>query len=150
MALTAMSVCGQPSVLYLRRSQPSSRYQPARPSSWIRTAISASEYTRSLGSAMADLRRGRCPLYDPPTRRPFLFYIPDLRTAAGRRRRGRIAPNPLRGPPMSDGPTRLIESDEATSHDDYPTRPVRVDPRATPRAAPFTTTLSSRMAADPI
>src|SRR5262245_26335413 len=42
-AFTAMSVCGQPSVLYLRRSQPSSRYQPARPRSWILVAISDSE-----------------------------------------------------------------------------------------------------------
>src|SRR5262249_4897943 len=35
-ALTSMSVVGQPSVLYLRRSQPSSsRYHSGRPSSWI-------------------------------------------------------------------------------------------------------------------
>src|SRR5439155_16603401 len=58
MALTAMSVCGQPSVLYFLRSQPSSRYQPVSFSSAIFAAISASEYVRSFGFAMMHLQKG--------------------------------------------------------------------------------------------
>src|SRR3954463_1890332 len=39
-----MRVLGQPSVLYFRRSQPSSRYQPSRPSSAIFASTSSSVY----------------------------------------------------------------------------------------------------------
>ena len=38
-----ISVAGQPSVVNLRRSQPSSRYHWPRPCSWILAATSASE-----------------------------------------------------------------------------------------------------------
>src|SRR5712692_6991240 len=55
MALVSMSVVGQPSVLYLRRSQPSSRYQSFKPSSAILDWISSAVYTLSLSSAMIDL-----------------------------------------------------------------------------------------------
>src|SRR4029079_18279376 len=48
MALTSISVLGQPSVEYLRRSQPPSRYQPSRPSSAIFASTSSSEYGFSL------------------------------------------------------------------------------------------------------
>src|SRR4051794_1602701 len=47
-ALTTMSVVGQPSVLYLRRSQPSSGYQPARPSSLIFASPPSSVYVLSF------------------------------------------------------------------------------------------------------
>lgn len=43
---------GQPSVLYLRRSQPSSKYQPSSPGSRIFVATCSSEYVGSLASAM--------------------------------------------------------------------------------------------------
>src|SRR5918995_1796465 len=48
MVLTSMSVVGQPSVLYLRRSQSPSRYQPSRPSSWILASTSSSLYGLSF------------------------------------------------------------------------------------------------------
>src|SRR4051794_9515513 len=49
-----MSVLGQPSVLYLRRSQPPSRYQPSSPSSAIFASTSSSLYGWSFSSvAMA-------------------------------------------------------------------------------------------------
>jgi hypothetical protein len=43
-----MSVLGQPSVLYLRRSQSPSRYQPSRPCSWIFASTSSSLYGLSF------------------------------------------------------------------------------------------------------
>src|SRR3954469_17583063 len=43
-----MSVLGQPSVEYLRRSQPPSRYQPSRPCSAIFASTSSSEYGLSF------------------------------------------------------------------------------------------------------
>src|SRR5689334_5463040 len=48
MALTSISVLGQPSVEYLRRSQPPSRYQPSRPCSAIFASTSSSEYGLSF------------------------------------------------------------------------------------------------------
>src|SRR5919198_1335551 len=54
-----MSVVGQPSVLYLRRSQPSSRYQPSRLCSSILASTSSSLYGLSLSftaMAIASLR----------------------------------------------------------------------------------------------
>src|SRR5919108_3361543 len=59
MALTSMSVVGQPSVLYLRRSHPPSRYQPSRPRSWILASTSSSVY--GLGFASVSMR-------SPPSR----------------------------------------------------------------------------------
>src|SRR4051794_8702473 len=59
-ALTSISVVGQPSVLYLRRSQPSSRYQPSRPCSLILASTSSSVYGLSLSFttiAIASLKR---------------------------------------------------------------------------------------------
>src|SRR3954454_14210269 len=52
-----MSVLGQPSVLYLRRSQPPSRYQPSRPCSAILASTSSSVYGLSFSfvSAMRSL-----------------------------------------------------------------------------------------------
>src|SRR3954451_14224738 len=48
MVLTSISVLGHPSVLYLRRSQPPSRYQPSRPSSTILASTSSSVYGLSF------------------------------------------------------------------------------------------------------
>src|SRR5215207_3704558 len=45
-----MSVLGQPSVLYLRLSQPSSRYQPSRPCSAIFASTSSSVYVLGFSS----------------------------------------------------------------------------------------------------
>src|SRR3954467_14123663 len=47
-ALTSISVLGQPSVLYLRLSQPPSRYHPSRPCSAIFASTSSSEYGLSF------------------------------------------------------------------------------------------------------
>src|SRR5919108_1845693 len=59
MVLTSMSVVGHPSVLYLRRSHPSSRYQPSRPCSWIFASTSSSVY--GLGFTSVSIR-------SPPSR----------------------------------------------------------------------------------
>src|SRR5215210_3834620 len=45
-----MSVLGHPSVLYLRLSQPSSRYQPSRPCSAIFASTSSSVYVLGFSS----------------------------------------------------------------------------------------------------
>src|ERR671930_803415 len=50
MVLTSMSVLGQPSVLYFRRSHPSSRYQPSRPCSAIFASTSSSLYVLGFSS----------------------------------------------------------------------------------------------------
>src|ERR687889_1222180 len=60
MVLTSMRVVGQPSVLYLRRSHPPSRYQPSRPFSWILASTSSSVYGLGftpVSTAIASLER---------------------------------------------------------------------------------------------
>src|SRR4051812_25731581 len=52
MALTSINVVGQPSVLYLRRSQPSSRIQSIRPSCLIFSLISSSPYGSGFSLAL--------------------------------------------------------------------------------------------------
>src|SRR4051794_1900353 len=55
MALTSISVLGQPSVLYFRLNQPPSRYQPSRPCSMILASTCSSEYGLSFSRvAMGD------------------------------------------------------------------------------------------------
>src|SRR5262245_36494075 len=56
MALTSMRVVGQPSVVYLRRSQPSSRYQPSSLASAILAGMSASGMTGTFFEVMMCLQ----------------------------------------------------------------------------------------------
>src|SRR2546423_15470521 len=61
MALTSISVVGQPSVVYFRRIQPSSRYQPVSPCSANLPGMSASLYVCSFDMAVF-LHSCRCPV----------------------------------------------------------------------------------------
>src|SRR3954447_5702408 len=84
MALTSISVLGHPSVLYLRRSQPPSRYQPSRPSSTIFASISSSEY----GSSFSFFAMGNRLLQAHYITRPplTLMACPVMNAAAGEAR----------------------------------------------------------------
>src|SRR4051794_25646272 len=79
MALTSMSVVGQPSVLYLRRSHPSSRYQPSRPRSPILASTSSSVYGFSF-TATATASFGAPYVTTPPL---MLMAWPVMNDAAG-------------------------------------------------------------------
>src|SRR5215208_1543433 len=65
MALTAMSVDGQPSVLYLRRIQSPSRYHSSRPCSLSFASISSGSYVVGLALASMGI---------PPSGHPSLHH----------------------------------------------------------------------------
>src|SRR5919199_5768641 len=76
-----MSVLGHPSVLYLRRSQPSSRYQPSRPCSAIFAYTSSSLYVFCFSSvAMGDRLLREHYITVPPLT---LMACPVMKAAAG-------------------------------------------------------------------
>src|SRR5919199_2531136 len=78
-----MSVLGHPSVLYLRRSHPSSRYQPSRPCSAIFASTSSSVYVFFSSVAMGNrLLRGDYITVPPLT----LTACPVMNAAAGEAR----------------------------------------------------------------
>src|SRR5919205_1744085 len=85
-----MSVLGHPSVLYLRRSQPSSRYQPARPCSAILASTSSSLYVLGFSSvAMGNRLLRRHYITVPPLT---LIACPVMNAAAGEARYSAAAP----------------------------------------------------------
>src|SRR5919199_4977327 len=69
MALPAMSVDGQPSVLYLRRIHSPSRYQSSRPASFSLASTSSGSYV--LGLALASMGL-------PPSGSPSLHHDPTV------------------------------------------------------------------------
>src|SRR3954469_13992280 len=84
MVLTSISVVGQPSVLYLRLSQPPSRYQPSSPCSRIFASTSSSEYGLSCSCvAMGDRLLETHYITTPPL---ILRACPVTKAAAGEAR----------------------------------------------------------------
>src|SRR3954453_13205677 len=102
-----MSVLGHPSVLYLRRSQPSSRYQPSRPCSAIFASTSSSEYVVSFSSvAMGNRLLGGDYITVPPLT---LMACPVMKAAAG------DASQTAAAATSAGVPQRFIGVDSATS-----------------------------------
>src|ERR671911_2875382 len=98
MVLTSMSVVGQPSVLYLRRSHPSSRYQPSRPCSSIFASTSSSVY--GLGFTSVSIR-------SPPSRTLHHNAAVDVDGLPGDESRlGRREPERGRGDVLRPAPAR--------------------------------------------
>src|SRR5215216_3400567 len=96
-----MSVLGHPSVLYLRLSQPSSRYQPSRPCSAIFASTSSSVYVLGFSSvAMGNRLLEEHYITTPPLT---LIACPVMNDASGEARYSAAAAT---SPPPSAGTRR--------------------------------------------
>src|SRR3954453_12137247 len=102
-----ISVCGQPSVLYLRRSQPPSRYQPSSPCSAIFASTSSSVYGGSFSLVLTGNRLLRAHYITVPPLT--LRACPVMNAAAGEARYTAAAAT------SAGVPQRFIGVDSATS-----------------------------------